>query len=166
MKLPPSPSAPFRFATLTSRFVCRGFVLRVVDCVADGALVGLLTLDGFGPDTDLGDLAGVDEFDGIPEEVGETLSQAGFVAEHNGKVSINVDVCVRRLELGIRLEDAPQKGVGVHGFRLKVLAHHSAVLEGVGDELVHPVGGVHDLADVFQAAGMEALGAFLQENAA
>ena len=108
----------------------------------------------------------MDEFDGIREQVGEALSQAGLVAEHNGEVAINVDVRVRRLELGIRLQHAPQEGVGVHRLRLMVLAHHCAVLQGVGDELVHPVGGVNDVADVFQAGGMEAVGAFFQEDAA
>jgi len=127
---------------------------------------GLWAWDGFGPDTDLGDLAEVDEFDRIPEEVGETLSQAGFVAEHNGKVGINVDVRVRGLERGVRPEDAPQEGVCVHGLRFKVLAHNSAVLEGVNDELVHSVGGFDDPADVIPAGGVEALGAFFQEDPA
>jgi hypothetical protein len=85
-------------------------------------------LDGLGPDANFGDLSGVDEFDGIREQVGKALSQAGLVAEHNGEAGINVDVRVRRLELGIRLQHAPQEGVGVHGFRLMVLAHHCAVL--------------------------------------
>jgi hypothetical protein len=108
----------------------------------------------------------MDELDGIREQVGEALSQAGLVAEHNGEVAINADARVRRLELGITLQHAPKQNVGVHRLRLEVLAHHSAVLEGVGDELVHPVGGVNDLADVFQAGGFEALGAFFQEDAA
>jgi hypothetical protein len=140
----------------------------ILEPEADGAAggAGAVFVDGLGPDADLREDTRGDEFDGVVEEVGEALGHGGLVAEDGGHGFLDVDFGPGRLELRVGLEEAAEERGGRNGGQFHLVENGVAVLEGIGDEMIHAFGGLIDAAEEVTAVGVQGTAVFLEEHAA
>ncbi len=105
----------------------------------------------FRPKAHPGEGAGHDEFDGVVEQVDETLAERGLVAEHRRQRTVDPDVRPIRPQFRTLRDERPREGIDVDRGQLDPLAGDAIEMKHVLDQILHARGGLRN--------AMEELGA-------